>query len=266
MNEENAYNLIDEPWIPVLMQNGTNRSVSLGEVFADADGQIADLALNPYERVAVFRLLLCIGQAALGPERLKDERAWRAAKGAVGPVSSEYLMKWHNRFFLYGPHAFLQPDCIALAKVDGTTPCDKLVFQLASGNNSTLYDHDAVGGRVLSDAKLALGFLIYQNFSSGGLSGQCVWDGIPTEKSIQGAPCRERSMLFSILQGCSLLDSIWLNFVTDSWVHDSLKTDWGYPFWEFDELTRKAVSGNGIIIPFRSGGISVTAAARSSSP
>ena len=244
MNEENAYNLIDEPWIPVLMQNGTNRSVSLGEVFADADGQIADLALNPYERVAVFRLLLCIAQAALGPERLKDERAWRAAKGAVGPVSSEYLMKWHNHFFLYGPHAFLQPDCIALAKADGTTLCDKLVFQLASGNNSTLYDHDAVGGRILSDAKLALGFLVYQNFSSGGLSGQCVWDGIPTEKSIQGAPCRERSMLFSILQGCSLLDSIWLNFVTDSWVHDSLKTDWGYPFWEFDELARKTVFGN----------------------
>lgn len=244
MNEENTYNLIDEPWIPVLMQDGTNRSVSLGEVFGDADGQIADLALNPYERVAVFRLLLCIAQAALGPERLKDERAWRTAKGTVGQVSSEYLKKWHHRFFLYGPHAFLQPDCIALAKADGTTPCDKLVFQLASGNNSTLYDHDAVGGRVLSDAKLALGFIVYQNFSSGGLSGQCVWDGILTEKSIQGAPCRERSMLLSILQGCSVLDSIWLNFVTDSWVHDSLNADWGCPFWEFDELRRKAVLGN----------------------
>ena len=244
MNQENAYNLIDEPWIPVLMQDGITKSVTLGEVFADADGQIADLALNPYERVAVFRLLLCIAQAALGPERLQDERAWRAAKDAVGPVSSEYLKKWHNRFFLYGPHAFLQPDCIALAKADGATPCDKLLFQLASGNNSTLYDHAAVGGRALSDAKLALGFRVYQNFSSGGLSGQCVWDGISTEKSIQGAPCRERSMLFSILQGRSLLDSIWLNFVTDSWVRDSLKTDWGYPFWEFDELTRKTVSGN----------------------
>ena len=244
MNQENAYNLIDEPWIPVLMQDGITKSVTLGEVFADADGLIADLALNPYERVAVFRLLLCIAQAALGPERLQDERAWRAAKDAVGPVSSEYLKKWHDRFFLYGPHAFLQPDCIALAKADGATPCDKLLFQLASGNNSTLYDHAAVGGRALSDAKLALGLLVYQNFSSGGLSGQCVWDGISTEKSIHGAPCRERSMLFSILQGRSLLDSIWLNFVTDSWVRDSLKTDWGYPFWVFDKLTRKTVSGN----------------------
>ena len=245
MNDENAYNLIDEPWIPVLMRDGTNRSVSLGAVFSDADGTIADLALNPYERVAVFRLLLCIAQAALGPDRLKDETAWLAAKDTLSPVSADYLKKWHDRFFLYGPHAFLQPDCIALAKADGTTPCDKLVFQLASGNNSTLYDHEAVeGDRTLSDARLARGLLVYQNFSSGGLSGQCIWDGIPTEKSIQGAPCRERSMLFSILQGYLLLDSIWLNLITDNWVQHSLRTKWGQPFWEFDELSREAVFGN----------------------
>ena len=112
MNEENSYNLVDEPWIPVLMRDGTNRSVSLGGIFADADGTIADLALNPYERVAVFRLLLCVAQAALGPERLKDETAWKAAKAYVGQVATDYLKKWHDRFYLYGPYAFLQPDDI----------------------------------------------------------------------------------------------------------------------------------------------------------
>ena len=48
MNDENSYNLIDEAWIPVLMKDGSNRVVSLGEIFADTDGAIADLALNPY--------------------------------------------------------------------------------------------------------------------------------------------------------------------------------------------------------------------------
>ena len=245
MNEENTYNLIDEPWIPVLMQDGTNRSVSLGEVFADAEGQIADLALNPYERVAVFRLLLCIAQAALGPERLKDERAWRAAKDAVGPVSSEYMAKWHDRFFLYGPHAFLQPDCIVLVKPDGATPCDKLVFELASGNKSTLFDHNASSGCYrLSDAGLALGMIAYQNFSSGGLSGQCVWDGIATEKSIQGAPCRERSMLFTIIQGSTLLETVWMNLLTQKMVNETLKVEFGHPFWELTSLTRAEALGN----------------------
>ncbi len=245
MNEENTYNLIDEPWIPVLMQDGTNRSVSLGTVFADSNGTIADLALNPYERVAVFRLLLCIAQAALGLERLKNERDWLTAKNAVGPVSADYLKKWHNRFFLYGPHAFLQPDCIKLAKADGWTPCDKLIFRLASGNNSTLYDHEAVGNsRILTDATLACGLLVYQNFSSGGLSGQCIWDNSPTAKSIQGAPCRERSMLFSILEGDDLLDTVWLNLVTDDLLHNSLKAAWGQPFWEYDDLSRAMTAGN----------------------
>ena len=256
MNEENAYNLIDEPWIPVLMQDGTNGNVSLREVFADTDGQIADLALNPYERVAVFRLLLCIAQAALGPERLKDERAWRIAKDAVGPVSSEYLKKWHGCFFLYGPHAFLQPDCIALVKSDGATPCDKLVFELSSGNKSTLFDHDAVSGCCrLSDAGLALGLITYQSFSSGGLSGQCIWDGIATEKSIQGAPCRERSMLFTIIQGNMLLETVWMNLLTQKMMNETLKVKFGRPFWELASLTRMETFGNertigGHLVPF----------------
>lgn len=245
MNEENTYNLIDEPWIPVLMHDGTNRSVSLGEIFADTKGDIADLALNPYERVAVFRLLLCIAQAALGPERLKDERAWLAAKDIVGPVSSEYLKNWHHRFFLYGPHAFLQPDCIALVKPDGATPCDKLVFELASGNKSTLFDHNASSGCYrLSDAGLALGMIAYQNFSSGGLSGQCVWDGIATEKSIQGAPCRERSMLFTIIQGRTLLETVWMNLLTQKMVNETLMVEFGHPFWELTALTRAEALGN----------------------
>ena len=245
MNDKNAYNLIDEPWIPVLMKDGTNRSVSLGELFADSDGAIADLALNPYERVAVFRLLLCIAQAALAPERLKDERAWKAVKDDIGPVGTAYLKKWHDRFFLYGPHAFLQPDCISLVKADGATPRDKLILRLSSGNKSTLYDHEATSEhRNLPNASLALGLLVYQSFSSGGLSGQCIWDGVPTEKSIQGAPCRERSMLFSIVQGGTLIDTLWLNILPDTWIRDSLRAEWGCPIWEVDNLSRTMSSGN----------------------
>lgn len=242
MNAPNAYNLVDEPWIPVLMQDGTTRPVSLGDVFADAAGGIADLALPPYERVAVFRLLLCIAQAALGPERLADESAWRAAQDAVGPAASAYLGKWHDRFFLYGPHAFLQPDDVAPASA--LTPCDKFVFRLASGNNSTLYDHGALAGELrLSDAAIAIGFLAYQNFSAGGLSGTCLWSGAVTERFIKGAPCREQSMLFSILLGGNLPETIWLNLLTAQTVKDGLAAEWGVPAWELPDLSRAGTSG-----------------------
>ena len=243
MNEENFYNLVDEPWIPVLMQDGTNRRVSLGEVFSDSDGAIADLALNPYERVAVFRLLLCIAQAALGPERLKDERAWRGAKAAVGPVSADYLKKWHDRFFLYGPHAFLQPDCVLPAKEDGVKPCSNLMFERAAGSNSTLFDHAAIDERSFPAGIVGLNLVVYQNFSAGGGSPQCIWDGkITPFRGIRSAPCYEQSMLFSILCGKTLLESVWLNLLTYGVIQNSLRVEWGQPVWEFETQQRDAVS------------------------
>ena len=237
MNEPNAYNLVDERWIPVLTRSGENRAVSLADIFADDDGDIADLALNPYERIAVFRLLLCIAQAALGPERLADETAWLAARDSVGPAAARYLQKWHARFFLYGPHALLQPDDAFPVSADGLTSCDKLAFHCASGNNSTLFDH-AAGTRSRPDAALALALLAYQNFSSGGLSGKCVWSGVETDKSVKGAPCREQSMLFSILLGGTLLETVWLNLLTVRSVREDLAAEWGVPAWELPSLSR----------------------------
>lgn len=256
MNDENAYNLIDKPWIPVLMRDGTNRSVSLGEVFADADGTIADLALNPYERVAVFRLLLCIAQAALGPERLKDEAGWLATKGSVGPVSTDYLKKWHDRFFLYGPHAFLQPDDASVSKRPKNTDpgqedtdnidsffnstVNKLCLERAAGSNSTLFDREALNPkREMADCIRAVSFLVFQSFSSGGRFSSCVWDGdlSPANGSAFSAPCRESDMLFSILLGNDLQESLWLNLLTDRSLH-AAKIQWGRPAWEYDKLIR----------------------------
>lgn len=241
MNDENSYNLIDEAWIPVLMKDGTNRAVSLGDIFADADGAIADLALNPYERVAVFRLLLCIAQAALGPDRLQDEDAWKAAKSDVGPLSTAYLRKWHHRFFLYGPHAFLQPDDVVAARDDAKTSCDKLWFHFSSGNKSTLFDHGAVyAGRMLPDELLALSLVSFQNFSAGGLSGTCTWSGAETERSVKGAPCREQSMLFTILVGGNLMESIWMNLLSAKAIASGLSSEWGRPAWELETLSRSS--------------------------
>ena len=239
MNDENSYNLIDEPWIPVLMRDGTNQSVSLNAVFSDTDGTIADLALNPYERVAVFRLLLCIAQAALGPTLLNDEAGWLAAKNNVGLVTVDYLKKWHGRFFLYGPHAFLQPDDVTHINEASFKPDSTLVFELASGNNSTLFDHAAVDSlRLISKPVIIISFLTYQNFSANGLSGKCLWSGQETEKSVKGAPCREQSMLFTILCGNSLIESIWLNLLTSEQVVRRLNTEWGNPAWELNSLSR----------------------------
>ncbi len=233
MNDENAYNLIDEPWIPVLMQDGTNRHVSLGDVFADVGGSIADLALNPYERISVFRLLLCIAQAALGMERVKNERAWLSIKDLVGPISTEYLNHWHNRFFLYGPHAFLQINCLVAGNKSAST--SKLVLHFASGNASTLFDHEArvIQHRPMTNSDTVRSLLTYLNYSAAGGSPTCIWKGCSTRHvGIPAAPCRGQSKLFTLLTGDSLLHSIWMNILTEKQLKD-MRIKLGHPCWEY---------------------------------
>lgn len=247
MNGTNTYNLIDEPWIPVLMRDGANRTVSLGEIFADTEGAIADLALNPYERVAVFRLLLCIAQAALGPDRLADESAWLDAKDAVGPFSLDYLDRWHDHFYLYGKNAFLQPDDVKPAndKANGNemvfnSDINKICLARAAGNNSTLFDHEAADPRrTMSNSMRVVNLLVFQSFSPGGRFSQCIWDGMasPRNGSAFSAPCRENDILFSILTGTNLLETVWFNLLTTDLLSSS-KIELGIPVWESPGMSR----------------------------
>ncbi len=228
--DENSYNLIDEKWIPVLMQDGTPRNVSLEEVFSDTRGLIKDLALIPYERIAVIRLLLCIAHAALGTGRVADRPALiRLSIDEISQAACAYLQKWHSRFFLYGPGAFMQPD--ALESI-GDSSRDKLVFHLSSGSNSTLYDHEAgMGTRHLSSGQTARSMLAFQLFSAGGRSTICKWNGVETSASVKAGPFREKSMLATIVLGESLLETVKSNLLTDKQV-ESNGVSLGGAIWE----------------------------------
>ena len=61
------FSLVDDPWIPV---TGDSRK-SLYEVFSEKD--IAGLGGSPLEKIALFKLLLAISQAAYTPA---DEQDW----------------------------------------------------------------------------------------------------------------------------------------------------------------------------------------------
>ncbi|MCF7849899.1 MAG: type I-E CRISPR-associated protein Cse1/CasA [Kiritimatiellales bacterium] len=97
-------NLMDHAWIPVLGTDGKSRQASLADIFRDGEN-IADLAANPCQRIALMRLLICIAQAALdGP---KDEADWLQCRSRMVPDALSYLDRWHDRFNLFGDHAFL---------------------------------------------------------------------------------------------------------------------------------------------------------------
>lgn len=234
MNEKNAYNLIDEPWIPVLMRDGNNRSVSLGDIFADANGTIADLTLNPYERISVFRLLLCIAQAATD---MKSEREWFYARASFGQAATNYLGKWRERFFLFGKGAFLQVDCLAPG---GTIPdTSRLILHSSHHFGSPLFSHeiDTRSETPLSPPILAIALLTYLNFSASGGTPTCIWKGLATRQvGAAASPCRSQSKLFTFVMGESLLETVWMNLLTENQLEE-LKIQKGRPCWEssFDD-------------------------------
>lgn len=230
-----SFNLVDEPWLPVLYQQtgpGAVRRVGLRQLFQEAE-QIRDLALPPLERVAIMRLLICISQAALEGPKTDDD--WPTCKDSIIPSAVDYLNNWHQCFDLFGPRAFLQVPALqptAGKSEEDLSPLDKLNFGWASGNAHTLFDHAALSGkREISLPELAIFLITFQCFHPGGLLGFALWNGKQTARSTTQAPCVEGSPLLALLLGSTLLESIHWNLIPESRLHPQ---PLGRPIWELD--------------------------------
>lgn len=257
-------NLVTEPWIPIIKHDGTYQQVSLLEVFQNGD-QFADLAVRPHERIALMRLLICIAQAALdGPENYED---WLKALEYLPKAAEKYLgmENWRNSFELfYGPederkkNPFLQisdlkkPDKKSedneKDEEDTFVSIGKLDFALATGANTTLFDHGGTNasGRVLSKHAIPLMLLTFQNFSPGGTIGVALWNKKPTNgwssypkiKPGQSSHslCLPKNMLHTFIRKKTLLQTICANLLTKKTVEkhfgENREKCWGKPVWE----------------------------------
>lgn len=75
-----TFNLIDEPWIPVI---GWKR-VSLKQIFSDET--ISGLAGTPLEKIAMLKLLQAISQASDTPA---DTQEWRKRGGGFACIRKD---------------------------------------------------------------------------------------------------------------------------------------------------------------------------------
>ncbi len=239
-------NLVNDPWIPVVFQNGRSSIVSLNDAFA-LGPQIRDLNALPHERVAIMRLLVCVTQAALnGPDTYMD---WQKCRDQIASVSSKYLQKFGSKFELFGEgERFLQLQGLSLDEsktknkskkaggdevVSAKAETSKLDLSLASGNNHTLFDNAATAPyREISKERLALTLLSFQCFAPGSLIGVGLWNGQQLKGSSIHAPC-SGSIIHAIIREENLIGTIHSNLITK---HDSQSVHgnekWGVPIWE----------------------------------
>ena len=126
------FNLLDEPWIPVRLLDGTIADVGLLELLRRTT-DIADLACElPTQSIAIQRLVLAIAYRVAPPGDARDwARQWD--DGAPTERMIEYLERWRDRFFLFGGRfPFMQVADLRTAK-DSISGLEKLIADVPNG-------------------------------------------------------------------------------------------------------------------------------------
>jgi CRISPR system Cascade subunit CasA len=216
------FNLIDSPWIPVRYLDGTFRRVSLATLFCEA-AQIADLNAVPHERISLMRLLVCITQAELGAPESPDQ--WNDFGHDLETRVPAYLHRpdIHPHFNLLGEGPrFLQ---VEVPRNSDPVGSSKLIPHLATGNNSTLLDHEAsLPNRALLLEDLAAALLAFQCFYplyGAGYKGR--------------GPCVDGNMIHTLVMGDDLRAAILSNCLTQDYIREYFpKVGMGRPLWELN--------------------------------
>jgi CRISPR system Cascade subunit CasA len=171
-----AFNLLDEPWIPIRSLAGEVREVSLSDALLRA-GEYAALAETaPPNLIALYRLLLAALHRALvthhGQWKDSDRARWFREGLPEAPIRA-YLEQWRDRFWLFHPeHPFMQVAALAEAKEtrDKLKSWTQISLEGANGNTPVMFDHALDDAPVAITAAAAcrnlLGFL---QFTPGGL-------------------------------------------------------------------------------------------------
>ena len=219
---EHRFNLIEEPWIPVVDVG----LVSLRQIFTRTGSDAyRGLGGNPVQKIALTKLLLAIAQSAYTP---KDEQDWRDLRAhGLANACMTYLEKWHDAFYLYGEKPFLQVPAIKAAKIQGFSVC---MPEVASGNNKFLTQCQVA--KDLSDADKAM--LIVQSMGfclrgkqtdnsvvlSPGYLGKEKTKGGRFPASEAGANLGFKGFLHSFLIGGNIQETVWFNLFQRDQIED----------------------------------------------
>lgn len=141
--------LLDEPWLPVQLADGSVVELGLLDAF-ERSGEIIALAETaPPSLVAQYRLLLAITHRALvtafGSWREKERVRWYR-EGLPLAEMRAYLEQWRERFWLFHPdYPFMQVAALAnCSETEATYPPSTISIELFYGTeifNQGVYDN-----------------------------------------------------------------------------------------------------------------------------
>lgn len=239
------FNLLDEPWIPVRLLDGTIADVGLLELLRRTT-DIADLACElPTQSIAIQRLVLAVAYRVATPRDTRDwVRQWE--DGAPTEQMIEYLERWRDRFYLFGGRFPLMQVADLRTAKDSVSGLEKLIADVPNGEQFFTTRH----GRALAcipPSEAARWLVHAQAYDPSGIRSGAVGDS--QVKGGKGYPigpswCGHLGLVW--LKGKDLDETLVLNLIPADaaglrGVESS--TEWGACSWEAAE-PENAVRGD----------------------
>jgi len=160
-----TFNLVDEPWIPVVATDGDYLELSLRDMLACASDLSEIACETPIQSTAILPVALGVLHSVFGPRDFDAwQTLWRAGAFDMARID-DYLDRWRERFDLFHTERpFMQmPD----ARVE---PKSLIHLIHPMGNTGTLFSHVSDSSGVeLSPAEAAHYLLAARCFRLAGL-------------------------------------------------------------------------------------------------
>ena len=232
------YNLLDEPWIPVRLLDGTIADVGLLELLRRTT-EIADLACElPTQSIAIQRLVLAIAYRVAPPRDARDwVRQWD--EGAPTEQMIEYLERWRDRFFLFGGRfPFMQVADLRTAK-DETKTLEDIIASVPKEDKRLFSTRQGAGLRRLEAADAARWLVHVQAYDIAGIHSGAVGDmQVKDGKGYGIGPswCGQLGLVW--LKGNDLDETLVLNLIPTDAAElqgGDYSSSWASCSWELEE-------------------------------
>lgn len=178
-----SFNVLTEPWIPVMELNGTIRETGIIQLLAQAPGLKEIYEPSPLMKYGIHRLLTAFLTDALRPERDAD----LSELASLGCFPMERILEYVAESEKDGPcfdlfdreRPFLQ--CPYSESLDSSkmTSVAKLLHHLPSGNNAVHFEHSFQDEQAFSAAICTRALTAVNVFCTSGLQGPSGMNGAP---------------------------------------------------------------------------------------
>lgn len=216
-----AYNLLDEPWIPVINNNNIHQKIGLRTLLLEAHNLKEVYHDSPLIVLAVYRLLLAFAHRLVTISSPPEWQKMYDKNSFSEKDIEEYCEKWHHRFFLFDDR-FPFYQVADHPAGESSNSINKIVLDRSAGNTPVYFDHSSDDHPVpLSPGDAALNLLAFNAFTPGG--------GI-NKSGINYKHSPLTSALISLLTGDSIYQTLLLNYI----INNPNFNNAGIPCWEKD--------------------------------